>query len=66
MQPHEQRVVDEATELNIKIDKLVGFTTTAMFRSLPSEEQKLFAAQGLAMSMYLVALERRIERFTKG
>jgi len=62
--PHQQRVVDEATELNDKFSKLVAFILdNPIYPTLDTDEQQDLAEQYNVMEKYLVILERRISRF---
>ena len=61
LQPHQQRVVDERTELDIKREKLTAFYSTAVFHGLPEIEQSRLLRQGVAMRTYSEILGERIE-----
>ncbi len=61
--PHEQRVVDEAKELNTKLSALRAFFTSETFDTLKPEDQALLMMQEMAMQNYLTILHRRIENF---
>jgi hypothetical protein len=63
LQPHEQRVLDERDDLQGKVDRLLLFTDTSIFRGLDSTDQLLLRHQLDYMRGYLGMLERRIERF---
>lgn len=64
MQPHQQRVVDEATELKDKVNKLNAFISGSdVFRGLDSLQQGLLMAQVGAMNAYLQILNLRIASF---
>ena len=64
MQPHQQRVVDEFTELEIKLDALNNFIdTNKMFPTLNSEEQERLRQQAYAMRLYSDILAERIAAF---
>ena len=63
LQPHQQRVVDEKTELDAKREKLMAFFSTAMFHSLPESEQSRLLSQGTAMRTYSEILGERIANF---
>ncbi|AZV01197.1 hypothetical protein vBSdyM006_060 [Shigella phage vB_SdyM_006] len=63
MQPHQQRVIDEKTELSDKIYKLSSFRTTDMFNSLSEKEQALLTVQLNTMIEYENILEERIQLF---
>lgn len=63
-QPHEQRVIDEKSELDAKLPKLREFTATETFAGLDPADQRLLQSQALAMDGYSSILRRRIDRFT--
>lgn len=65
MQPHQQRVVQEHTELTDRIDKLDIFTgATSVFNTLPDDERNRMMAQLHAMELYAFILQQRIDAFT--
>jgi hypothetical protein len=61
--PHQQRVIDERTELDDKLGKLVGFTNTVQFSTLPGAEQARMRTQAVAMRTYSEILAERIAAF---
>ena len=62
--PHQQRVVDEKTELQDKFSKLGAFILdNPVFTTLNDEEKEDLQDQYVAMQTYLKILERRILRF---
>ncbi|KGA24913.1 hypothetical protein AO825_08295 [Pectobacterium brasiliense] len=64
MQPHQQRVVDEQTDLEDKITKLNSFIAQSpIFAGLDATQQGLLMAQVGAMSSYLEILNLRIASF---
>lgn len=63
MQPHEQRVVDEQSELEGKLYKLSEFTKTSTFELLATEEKTLLRMQLEVMRTYSSILGLRIARF---
>lgn len=63
MQPHQQRVVDEHSELVTKIVKLTDFFGTPLFAGLPEPEQQRLQAQAVAMRLYRDVLSARIAAF---
>ncbi|MEQ4907360.1 crAss001_48 related protein [Proteus vulgaris] len=63
MQPHQQRVVDEKSELDDKITKLAAFTGGDIFKSLEHLDQELLSQQLVHMRNYSETLSLRIERF---
>ena len=65
MQPHEQRVVDEKTELDARLERLRHFMTTGVFRSLDNLERDLMWRQAAYMSAYSQTLGERIATFVK-
>ena len=56
MEPHVERMLQEAKELKAKIDKLVDFLPTDKFKSLSQAEQDLLGIQLNAMTAYFGAL----------
>jgi hypothetical protein len=63
MQPHQQRVVDEKTELDKKRAKLFAFSETEIFASLPQQEKDRLEHQGFHMGAYSDILCARIAEF---
>ena len=64
MEPHQQRVVDEANELEDKLTKLSAFIESSpVFAGLDSMQQDLLKAQAGVMSAYLQILKLRIASF---
>lgn len=61
--PHQQRVVDEARELDERSAKLEAFFVTPIFQSLPKDEQDRMARQFDAMALYSSILKERIANF---
>lgn len=63
--PHQERVQQEAKDLNDKIQKLNSFMVERieLFCSLPKEEQIRLEQQLLSMKYYLSILVERIENF---
>lgn len=66
MLPHQQRVCDEQAEVADKLNKLVVFTTTQLFESLPTDERERMVMQRQAMTAYNLVLCERIAAFKKG
>lgn len=63
-QPHQQRVVDEKSELKTKHDALNDFIQeNPIFKTLPDEEQRDLEKQFTIMGHYIDVLNRRISRF---
>ena len=64
MQPHQQRIVDEKTELVSKLDKLKAFIMESpIFKTLPGDEQKRLNRQYDVMLEYANILTARIDAF---
>jgi hypothetical protein len=63
MQPHQQRVVDEAAELDSKSVKLLAFFDTTTFAALDEAEQSRLRQQYHAMACYSAILGERIDAF---
>lgn len=64
MQPHQQRVVDEKTELDIKVKALDLFiSTNPMFQKLDEAECTRLIKQLSYMAMYSDILGQRIAAF---
>ena len=63
MKPHQQRVVDEMNDLDVKRGKLVDFMRGETYAALVAVDQGLLMVQLAAMNGYSDALERRIELF---
>lgn len=66
MQPHQQRVVDEKNELGERLEKLLAFIGTDLYKSLLEEDKELLFFQSQIMEDYFEVLEQRIERFNQG
>jgi predicted nucleic acid-binding Zn-ribbon protein len=62
-QPHQQRVVDEKSELDAKREKLHAFFDNPIFNGLESKEQTLLRRQYEAMAEYSNILAQRIQGF---
>jgi uncharacterized membrane protein YccC len=63
MQPHQQRVVNEAAELDDRLAKLLAFFDTPTFAALDTAERDRLHTQAGAMVAYSDALESRINAF---
>ena len=63
MQPHQERVVQEQTDLNDKLIKLSAFLKGEMYKSLDPAEQQRLIAQADHMHNYNEILKMRIEAF---
>ncbi len=64
MEPHQERVVAEQNELNIKIGKLRIFLDGMTFQALASAEREWLRRQLDVMTAYSSILGERIEAFT--
>ena len=65
MLPHQQRVVNEKTELDSKREKLGEFKNMDAFARLPWQEQERLNTQAHIMTMYSAVLGERIAAFAK-
>lgn len=65
MKPHEQRVVDEKNELGEKLEKLLTFLQTDIYKSLNEKEQELLSFQSQVMEDYYEVLQQRVDLFTQ-
>ena len=63
MQPHQQRVVDEKSELDLKRDRLTEFLKGKIFQTLPADEQERLIRQLDIMGDYSGVLAERIVHF---
>ena len=64
MEPHQQRVIDEAAELKERFQKLDAFIEkNPVFATLSPEEQSDLRSQESHMESYWECLQRRIARF---
>ena len=63
MTPHQQRVMNEKTELDERIQKLVAFFSTETFDGLDEYEKALLRMQANTMLTYSGLLELRISQF---
>lgn len=62
--PHQQRVVDEKNELQVKLSALYDFiNVNPIYRDLNVEDQEDLIEQSNLMQMYFDILERRISKF---
>ena len=64
MQPYQQRVVEEAEQLDERIDKLFAFTEHPHFKLINQAERTRMYRQLEAMRLYSLTLHERIEAFT--
>ena len=63
MAPHQERVVTEKSELDMKIAKLTPFLDNEMFKTLPTDEQSRLSRQLSIMQNYSQVLGERIAAF---
>ncbi len=63
MQPHQERVVTEKSELDEKREKLTAFIGGEIFQSLDNAEQARLARQAEIMTQYSGVLGERIAAF---
>lgn len=63
LQPHQQRVVDEGTELNDKLGKLTAFLEKEQPTFISNDEWERLILQRKAMTDYAFILQLRIEHF---
>jgi len=63
MQPHQERVVTEKTELDDKREKLTAFIGGDVYRTLDKAEQSRLNRQLEAMTLYAHVLGERIAAF---
>jgi len=62
-EPHQKRVIDEKTELDDKLTKLIGFFDTGIFKGLSEDEQRRLHEQSDHMTNYSAVLGARISAF---
>ena len=63
LQPHQQRVVDEKTELDERREKLGSFKNGNLFPMLPWQEQERLNTQAHLMTALSAVLGARIAAF---
>ena len=63
MEPHQQRVVEEKSELDEKLIKLNEFLLTPIYDRLQSDERRRLRSQRNIMETYVFLLEERIAAF---
>ncbi len=63
LQPHQERVVAEKTELSDKLSKLLAFFQSPIFSTLSEAEQSRLRNQARFMDGYAAVLEERIAAF---
>ncbi len=64
MEAYQERVVDEAGELQGRLNSLVQFIGTRKCRELGKQEADLLVEQARYMQGYLLVLQQRIAYFT--
>lgn len=64
MQDYQQRVVEEKTDLDGKIDRLAAFSATPVFSGLDNPEKDRMLRQLETMRHYSKILGERIAAFT--
>jgi len=63
MEQHQQRVVDEKKDLDVKLERLNTFFGTELFSRLDEGEQDRLRRQANAMGEYSAILGERIAMF---
>lgn len=63
MQPHQQRVVDELYDLDLKIGKLSQFLMSEIGNQIPELDRNLLKQQRFVMRAYRDILRERINNF---
>ena len=63
MKPHEERVMQEYTELFGRAERLQKFLDGEKYLGLPPEDRALLRLQYATMRMYLDILQERMDRF---
>jgi hypothetical protein len=63
MQAHQQRVVDEKTDLDSKLEKLRAFMSGTFYKGLPDAERGRLLTQAGIMYNYSNILSERIAAF---
>lgn len=61
--PHQQRVIDERSELKVRLDKLTSFLQKGQPDNIDDENWSLLEEQCDAMNWYYAVLDSRIELF---
>lgn len=62
MSDFKERLLVEASELEIKLDKLYDFLASDKFIIIDEVQKALLSVQATAMNTYLQCLKERIER----
>lgn len=63
MQLHQQRVINEKSELSEKLSKLESFLSSPLFSTISGAEQAKLSRQFLIMQLYEQVLSERISAF---
>ena len=63
MEAHQERVVQEKSELDAKLEKLQSFFQTDTFDQLDTSEQDRLIRQSKVMKEYSAILQERISAF---
>lgn len=63
MEPHEERLVEEAAELESRLERLEAFLPGPVFADLNAAERRRLKAQAHYMAAYLAILQARIAAF---
>ena len=63
MQPYQQRVVDEKSQLDDKLTALKAFWDNPLFATLPDDEKQRLERQSVVMEEYSNILGERIANF---
>jgi hypothetical protein len=66
MLPHQERVIAEKAELDVRGNKLDQFILSETFRTLPPDEQERLKRQLEIMGKYSEVLGERIAAFSSG
>lgn len=64
MKDYQQRVVEEKTALDVKLEALRAFTTSSAFRNISTDERGRLSLQLSIMLDYSDVLGERIAAFT--
>lgn len=64
MMPHQQRVIDEKADLDVRRAKLVAFFDTSVYKAIDVAEQARLNQQAQVMDLYSTILGQRIAAFT--
>lgn len=64
IEPHELRVIEEKSDLDVRLAKLKAFLKTETCLNMPFDDRCLLVQQAMVMGQYAHILNARIERFT--